>query len=105
MKIFYDHLVIREDISKELRNYNLTVEEHIEILKSSDEMIHLEVLDVILTSLPKEKHHEFLEKMHAAPQDKKLLEYVSLEVQEEIKTRADKVKKQILSEIKRSQKK
>ncbi len=105
MKLFYDHLVIREEIVQELKWYDLTVGEHIEILRLADETIHLEVMDVILTSIPPEKHKEFLEKMHKSPHDKKLLEYVSVEVHEEIRIRAEKTKRAILSEIKRSKKK
>lgn len=105
MKLFYDHLVVRGEISKTLRKYNLSVEEHIEIVRLADETIHHEVLDVILTSIPAEKHKEFLAKMHASPDDRKLLDEFSDEVHMKIKERGQKIKQQILSEIKRSQRK
>lgn len=104
MKLFYDHLVLREEISKELRNYELTVEEHIEIVRLADETLQIEIMDVILSELPEEKHKEFLEKFHAAPHDEKLLEYLSVSVTEKIKERGEKTKAQILSEIKKSAK-
>lgn len=108
MKLFYDHLVIREEVSKELRSYYLSVGEHIEIMRIADETIHLEVMDVILTSLPLEKHKEFLKKMHQSPHDKKLIDYLKIhdsEIEIKIKDRAGKVKAKIISEIRKAEKK
>lgn len=107
-QIFYEHLTFREEIKQTLRGFDMTIEEHIEILKVSDETMHLEILDIILTSLPKEKHAEFLEKMHQNPHDRKLIDYLKIhdsEIEIKIKDRAGKVKKEILSEIKRALKK
>ncbi len=108
MKLFYDHLVFREEISKELRKYNLTVQEHIELVQISDETIHFEILDVIFSNLPKQKHKEFLDKMHQRPHDVKLIEDLKAEINDieaKIEERAKKAKALILTEIKRSEKK
>ncbi len=108
-KIFYDHLVMRDEIVKELDRYEIAVEERDELVQLVDETLHHHVLDVILTHLPKEKHQEFLTKCHSAPHDEKLLEYLKTETQidieAEIRERAKITKKQLLAEIKRARKK
>lgn len=103
--IFYEDQIFREEIVQELKKFDLTVEEHIEILRLADETLHIEVLDVLLSNLSKEKHQEFLEKFHSAPHDKMLFEYFGVEIHEEIKARTKKVRRQIIGEIKRSGKK
>lgn len=107
-KIFYDHLVVREEITTELEKYSLTVDEREELIRLADETLHHHVLNIILTHLPKEKHKEFLTKFHQSPHDEKLLEYLQAElnvdIEGEIKEEAKKVKQEILAEIKRSRK-
>ena len=108
-KIFYDHLVMREEIVKELDRYEIAVEERDELVQLVDETLHHHVLDVILTHLPKEKHQEFLTKFHDAPHDGKLLEYLrtetQIDIEEEIRKKAKTTKKELLAEIKRARKK
>ncbi len=107
MKIFYDHLVLREEITTELDKYELTVEQREDILTVVDQTLHHEVLDVILTSLPTEKHELFLKKFHQNPTDERLLDYLKgqvADIDEQIQNAAKKVKKEILAEIKRAEK-
>lgn len=106
-KIFYDHLTISEEITVELDKYKLDHQEREEIIQLVDENIHHRVLDIILTHLPKEKHHDFLTKFHSAPHDSNLLAYLKKEVEnieEFIICEAKKVKAEILREFKRAQK-
>ena len=109
MKLFYDHLVLKEDLIVELEKHKLAVEEREELVALVDENLHHHVLDTILTHLPKEKHQDFLKKFHNAPHDEKLLEYLKTEtvvdIEEEIKTRARKTKAELLAEIKRARRK
>lgn len=105
MKIFYDHLVLREEITVELDRYSLNKDDREEIIRLIDETLHHEVLNTILTSLPKEKHHQFLTRYHQRPHDPDLLEYLKTEIsdiEDQIISVAKKVKKEILSEIKKS---
>lgn len=108
-KIFYDHLVGLKEISIELKGYSLQSEEYEELVKIADETLHHHVLNIILTHLPKEKHQFFLETFHTTPHDEKLLEFLKKEatpeIEKAIKKEAQKVKKEILSEIKRAGKK
>lgn len=107
-KIFYDHLIKFEEITEELGRYELDAVEMEEIIRIADETIHINVLDVILTHLPKEKHEEFLIKFHDRPSDVTLIEYLEKEAHPEIQKKiaevAQKVKEEIKAEIKRSKK-
>lgn len=107
-KIFYDHLVVRDEIIVELDKYKISVEEREELVQLVDQNLHHHVLDTILTHLPREKHHDFLEKFHKNPSDEFLLIYLrentTIDIEEEIKKRSGKVKKELVSEIKRARK-
>lgn len=105
-KIFYDHLIIREEITALLDLHNLEPEEREELLQIIDETLHHNTLNVILNHLPKEHHREFMSRFHAAPHDESLLDYlqqkISADIRSEIKNQAAKIKKEILAEIKKS---
>jgi hypothetical protein len=105
-KIFYDHLTVTEEIVTELDKYKITSVEKTEIVELIDENVHHSVLNVILKNLPKEKHEEFLLAFHHRPHDPDLLEYLKKEIKdiEKIITdEANKVKKELLAEIKNAQ--
>ncbi len=107
-KIFYDHLVIREEVIAELDKHEVDSDSREELVRHIDAVLHHHVLDVILSHLPSEKHEKFLTAFHASPHDEKLLEYLKSEVEEDIeekiKVEAEKVKKELLAEIKRAKK-
>jgi len=108
MKKFYDHLVVRDELIVELDKHQLMVEEREELIMLIDENLHHQVLDVVLTHLPKDKHEHFFTKLQADPADETILvflkESVEIDIEEEIKTRAKKVKYELLGEIKRAKK-
>jgi hypothetical protein len=105
-KIFYDHLIIREEITAQLDLHKLDPEEREELLQLVDETLHHTTLNVILNHLPKEHHSEFMTKFHSAPYDESLLDYlqqrIPSDIRSEITAQAAKVKKEILTEIKKS---
>ena len=105
-KIFYDHLIIREEITAQLDLHKVDPEEREELLQLVDETLHHTTLNVILNHLPKEHHPEFMSKFHSAPHDESLLDYlqqkITADIQSEIKIQAAKIKKEILQEIKKS---
>lgn len=106
-KIFYDHLVVREEIIAEIDKHQITIEEKDELVQLVDETLHHHVLDTILSALPKEKHENFLIKFHNTPFDQRLLDYLKNEIgdiEEQIKNVAKKVKTELLAEIKRAKK-
>lgn len=108
-KIFYDHLIKFEEITQELGRYELDAVEMEEIVRIADETIHIQVLDVILTHLPKDRHEEFLIKFHDKPHNEKLIEYLEKSahpgIQTKISETAKKAKNEILTEIRKSKRK
>jgi hypothetical protein len=107
-KIFYDDLVIREEITLELDNYQLSKEERDDLLNIIDETLHHHILNLILNHLPKTKHQEFVSRLHARPGDSGLLDFLKTHagsnIEEDIKSHAAKIKKDILSEIHKAKK-
>jgi len=105
-KIFYDHLVIREEIDFELNRFQVDPEEQEELISLIDQTLHHHILNVILNHLPKEKHHEFISRLHADPNDDTLIDYLKThahpEIEAEIKKQAAKIKKEILADLKKS---
>ena len=108
-QLFYDHLIVIEEVVAVLDEHTLTRQERTELLQFIDEALHHEILDVILTHLPKEKHEIFLTRFHMAPHDAKLLEFLqeatSVDIEKEILKTANKVKRLALSSIKKAKNK
>ena len=101
-QLFYDHLIKIEEVSKELGKYRLTTVEREEILDTIDEHVHHRVLGVILQKLPKEKHEVFLHKLHDGPHKLELLEELKKDIKDIeklIRQEGEKIKKEILHEI------
>lgn len=107
-KLFFDHLILVDEIASKLDEYNLDPEEHAELLSLIDQTLHHHTLNVIFNLLPAEKHPEFVSLYKDGPADKKLLEYLKKEIKEdveaEIRKQAERVKKDILLEIHKAKK-
>lgn len=105
-KIFYDHLVVRQDVISQLDAYAMDAEEKEELVKLIDEHLHHQILNVILNHLPKDKHERFITHLTRAPHDPALLDYlkthIAIDIETEIKSHAAKVKADLLSEIHKS---
>lgn len=105
-KIFYDIHIHLEEIEVELDKLTLSHEEKQELEHLIEEMVHHRVLDRILTHLPREHHTEFLDRFHKTPYDHKLLSWldarIEKSVEEHVKDEIEKLKKEILQDIKSS---
>lgn len=108
-KLFYDHLIKVEKVTIELDNYELTEDERNEFISLIDETFHNRILETILSNLPLEHHESFLSRFHREPFNTELLsvlkELSSPDIEEKIKTEAEKIKKEILGEIEKSKRK
>jgi hypothetical protein len=95
-KLFYDHLIIIEEIIAVAGNDP-------KLLDLVDQTLQNEILDVIFTYLPREKHEEFLEKFHAAPHDARLMQYLKdnspVNIELAILDRANKTKRKLLRHL------
>lgn len=102
-KIFYDHLIVLEDVESEIKKIAQTPEEREELWNIVDETIHHRVLGCILDQLPRHYHEEFLDKFHKAPYDEGLMEYLKVKVgkniEEVISQEIGTLAYEILSEI------
>ena len=108
MRVFYDHLVLIQEVIVELDQHDLDLEEREELIELIDQTVHHSRLDLILSSLPQNKHREFISKFQAAPYDMALLEYLRVDtpdIETRIKNHAGKLKSDLRSEIHKSRRK
>lgn len=76
-----------------------------EIERLIDETIHNEILNTILTHLPKDEHQKFLEYVHKDPTNNKIIEWLKeqiKDIEEKIQSTANSLKKELLAEITKS---
>lgn len=102
-KIFYDHLIILEEVEIELGKLELDRDERRELEGLIEEILHHRVLERILSELPRVHHEEFLEKFSQSPHGHHLIEYlnerIEKSVEEHIKEEVERVKKEIMADI------
>lgn len=107
-KLFFDHLILVDEVASQLDQFNLEPEDRAELLSLIDQTLHHHTLNVIFNLLPPEKHADFVGMYKTGPADVKLLAYLKKEIKEdieaEIKKQADRVKKEILLEVSKAKK-
>lgn len=105
MKLFYDHLILIEDIFIEIDKLSISSSEKLSAKKLSDEYVHHHVLIYILETLPKTHHEEFLTKFYKAPFDLDHLRFLEEKTQRDVYidlvVLGKKLKKELLKEIKK----
>ena len=82
--IFYDGLIVFEEVEAEIKKVAKTPEEKEELWREIDEIIHHKLMGCVLEKLPCKHHHEFLEKFEQAPQDEGLFKFLTEKVGEDI---------------------
>jgi hypothetical protein len=104
-KIFYDHLLVLNEVEGAIRLNVSSLEEKEELWQIIDELIHHRVMAIILENLPREHHEEFLEKFTLAPYDQKLIVYLNdksaKKIEDLIRKEAKKIESEIIKEIKK----
>jgi hypothetical protein len=102
-KIFYDHLIIFEEVELHIKDSAETKEEKEELWQIVDEIVHHRVLHCLLEHLPHDHHQNFLEKYHECPYDEALLDYLNEkiegDVEKVIKKEISGLEKEILKEL------
>jgi hypothetical protein len=83
-KIFYDHLIILEEVEVYIDRVAKTSEEKEELWRLIDEIIHHRVLTSILEKLPEEHHNHFLKKFFTKPFDDNLIPYLNEKINEDV---------------------
>ena len=102
-KLFYDHLIILEELDHHIKHTAETPEEKEELWSIIDEIIHHRVIGCILDKLPEEDHYEFLDKFHSMPHDSGLITYVNHriddDIEDAIKSEIADIKEELLEEM------
>ena len=75
-KIFYDQIIVLEEVEKEINSTTQTHEERQDLWQIVDEIVHHKVMDCILDKLPGEHHEEFLDKFQSAPHNHSHFDYL-----------------------------
>ena len=83
-KIFYDHLIVLEEVNIQIDEVAKTSEEKEELWKLVDEIIHHRVMSAILEKLPEKHHKNFLKTFYASPYDDKLISYLNEKIDDDI---------------------
>ena len=83
-KLFYDHLIILEEVEAEIKNAAETEEDRHELWQLVDEIVHSKVLESILDKLPSQHHEEFLDKFHKAPYAEGIIDFLKEKIGENI---------------------
>lgn len=103
-KVFFDRLIVFEEIETEIKNVAKTPEEKEELWGQIEEIVNHKVLDLVLGKLPKEKYDVFLQKFEKSPHDEGILNFltdtVGEDIEEFLKSEMEKFKLEILKLIK-----
>ena len=104
-KIFYDHLIILEEVGIYIDKMGMDKEEKEEVWKLIDELIHYRIFGLIFDHLPREHHEEFIDKFYKAPHDEMHIHWLNSKIPKDIeKTIVSEIKeieKELLQEIKK----
>ena len=83
-KLFYDHLIVLEEVEAEIKKNAETPEEKEELWGLVDEIIHHRVMEKVLDKLPRVHHEDFLTRFHQAPHDDGLMGYLTQKIGENV---------------------
>ena len=102
-KLFFDHLVVLEEVDSEIKGISKNEEEKAELWHLVDDIVNHKVMIAILDRLPLEHHEEFLTGFHEAPHDERHLHFVNSlvdeNIEETIKKEIADLKEDLLKEI------
>lgn len=105
-RVFYDHLIIIEEVEYLIRMSVEDYEEKEELWRLVDEMIHNRVLACIFDRLPKKNHTEFLDRFHSAPHDISHFDFLNSktgeDIEEIIRNEIKSLSDEILIELKKT---
>jgi len=103
-KIFYDHLIILDEVEVEINNLELEQDEKEELHNLIEETLHHRVLSRVLEVLPKQHHEGFLVEFKKRPHDGALIDYINERIDESVEKHVseeiDKLKQELLKDLK-----
>lgn len=105
-KHFYSHLVETSDLTLEIANLEVDSKERVHLLSLAQANIHTTVVSEVLSSLKEEDKKIFLKNLSKNDHEKtmKHLNSKIQNVQEKLQKVIDKVKKELLEDVRQAQK-
>ncbi len=102
-KLFYDHLIIVDDIVVLLEKHEVPQEERVSLMQHIDELLHTHILDTILSHLSRDHHDHFLDKLAREPHQSSILDFLKdktkVDIEREIEKTVAHVKAKIQKDI------
>ena len=107
-KMFYEHLLILEDLWEEIGALSISAKEKNQLIETTEELFHYKVMTLILDHLPKVHHGDFLQRFTNIPHDTSHLQYleekVGVSIHHEIAVLAVGLKEEVRSVLKKHKK-
>jgi hypothetical protein len=101
--LFFDHLVIKTEIIELINKKEEPENQKGKALQLVDDILYQGIIGHILEKLHPKHHDTFLTQVHERPYDPELISYlkqhIGPEIEEEIRTEANKMVKQILKDL------
>jgi len=103
--LFYDHLIDWQKLTNTLDILGIHGEDRHEVVEHAEHIIHTEVLIVLISHLPTEKHDEFMQLFYTAPYDANQLKFLKThgkedrDVESAVRQRSAEVIAEILKEL------
>lgn len=98
-QVFYDHLIPWELVDAYVLEVALAGEERIEFITLVDELVHTEVMVVLLEHLPQEQHEVFLHQFHENPSAELHLTFLNAVSEEPIEQKITDAARKLLEEV------
>lgn len=103
-KLFFDHLIIMEEIHMHIDNVAESNAEKEELWQLFDEIINTRIFSLILDHLPNEFHEEFIDRFHKRPHDERHIYWINerthRDIEGAIREEIKMLEREILGEIK-----
>jgi len=101
-KLFFDHLVKLAKLEEKLAALEAADEEVDELRRIVDELVQQKVVEVILSVLHEDHHHTFISRLHLAPADPEILEWLREQVEDidgQIEAAIGELEEEIIKEM------
>lgn len=104
-KLFYDHLLVLEEVEVEIKKTASSKEEKEELWGLVDGIVTHKVIGKVLDKLPRENHEEFLEIFHKCPHDEEVIfgylrKKTHKDIEKELQRELENISSDILRELK-----
>lgn len=104
--IFYDHLIVKTRIHSLLDNHDAPENRKGKVIQLIDDILLQGIISLILEKLHPRHHNTFLSTVHDRPYDPEIISYLKSHdcpnIEEEIRTEADRLVEMIIEDLQSS---